>query len=312
MRFFIKIVMSFLYAFLVVHLDARPVLYRDGKVLVVSVPKAGTHLVTKCLTLFQQPGLAVPYFKDPKPTQEDFDKYDKLNTLPPPNNYKGRFDIVSAGDLPQIASTQLKRPSRIRLFWTHWPYTKVLEQLIEEISATGFIVIRDPRDVVVSMAYMIHKNLRTNELMDPIKIMEDLIDGRQQNYIKWGVEINEAYPLMFDKGVTGFFQMYLPWLSSKNFMTVKFEDLVGSKGGGSDELQNQTIKDMSTHVRANLSDDAIHKVQQELFGDSGTFRKGLIGSWKEHFTQEMKAAFKKVPDACKLLIDLGYEKDANW
>ena len=44
--------------------------------------------------------------------------------------------------------------------------------------------------------------------------------------------------------------------------------------------------------------------------DSSTFRKGTIGDWRNHFTEEHKAAFKEVAEA--ELIKLGYEKDYDW
>ncbi|WP_408006224.1 sulfotransferase domain-containing protein [Pseudalkalibacillus sp. A8] len=41
-----------------------------------------------------------------------------------------------------------------------------------------------------------------------------------------------------------------------------------------------------------------------------TFRKGLIGDWKNEFDLEVTNAFKEV--AGSLLIELGYEKDLEW
>lgn len=41
-----------------------------------------------------------------------------------------------------------------------------------------------------------------------------------------------------------------------------------------------------------------------------TFRKGQIGSWKTHFTDEHKRIFKAISG--DLLTETGYESDANW
>ena len=43
---------------------------------------------------------------------------------------------------------------------------------------------------------------------------------------------------------------------------------------------------------------------------SPTFRRGKIGSWRDHFTAEHKRTFKEV--AGDLLIQLGYEQDFDW
>jgi hypothetical protein len=40
------------------------------------------------------------------------------------------------------------------------------------------------------------------------------------------------------------------------------------------------------------------------------YRKGVVGDWKNHFTEEDKRAFKAL--AGDMLIQLGYEKDMSW
>lgn len=283
----------------------------NDRVLVISIPKAGTHMLTKCITLFGNETLASAYTKEPKPDQAAFNRYDTYNQLPPPNNYKGIYYFPVVGYLPRLAA-YLKRPTENRLFWTHWPYTKEFDDFLKDKTLANFLLVRDPRDMIVSLAYMLHKSLRTDESIEPVKIMSDLIDASQQHYIKWGVEIHEAYPIIFDEGIVNFYNRYFPWLKVKNVKMVRFEDLVGSKGGGSDDVQRHVIDGIARHIGITLSPEKIKYVQENLFGESGTFRDGQIGSWKKHFTPEMKAAFKNAAGACQLLINLGYEVDSNW
>ena len=292
-------------------LASKSELYYSNRVVVISIPKAGTHMLTKCVSLFKQPGLSVAYTKEPKASKDDLDKIDKQNQLPPPNNFKGRYFYADVGHLPPLCQ-HLANPTKGRLFWTHWPHTKKFEDFIKSKTQANFFLIRDPRDVIVSMAHMLQKNPRGTESVDPVSLMWDFIDARQKNYIKWGVEIHEAYPLFYDLGVVGFYKMYLPWLATKKVMTVKFEDLVGSQGDGDDAAQYQTIKNMAQHIGTKLTNAEIQEIQQQLFGGTGTFREGKIGSWRKYFTQEMVTAFKKTPEACQLLITLGYEKNNSW
>jgi sulfotransferase 6B1 len=49
---------------------------------------------------------------------------------------------------------------------------------------------------------------------------------------------------------------------------------------------------------------------QILFQKSTTFRKGQIGDWHNHFSEQHKAAFKQV--AGEALIQLGYETNYDW
>ena len=49
---------------------------------------------------------------------------------------------------------------------------------------------------------------------------------------------------------------------------------------------------------------------KESLSRGDTKRKGIVGDWRNLFTQNHKDYFKEV--AGQLLIDLGYEKDLNW
>ncbi len=95
-------------------------------------------------------------------------------------------------------------------------------------------------------------------------------------------------------------------------MLVKFENLIGPKGGGSYEQQLKTIMKISQHLGIPLSLQKIQTVIADLFGGTWTFREGQIGGWKKYFTPEIKKAFKQDPRLIQLLIDLGYENGSNW
>lgn len=106
------------------------------------------------------------------------------------------------------------------------------------------------------------------------------------------------------------YENYYNWSQHKNFYCTKFEDLVGSKGGGDDKKQINEVLNIAKHLGINLTAEKAKNVALKLFGNTGTFRKGKIGSWKTEFTQQHKKEFKQF--AGKLLIDLGYEKSLNW
>ncbi len=172
-------------------------------------------------------------------------------------------------------------------------------------------MIRDPRAVLVSMAFMVHKS-REGEAAPVEEVLVDLIDGKQRRYIPWAVEIQTAHPLMWELGVVGFYNLYLPWVTSPGFYTVRFENLVGVRGGGDHGLQIQELQNIACWLGINLSLPKAKAMAEELFGGTATFREGQIDSWKEYFTPEIKEIYKSTPGACQLLIDLGYEMDENW
>ncbi len=288
---------------------------QENNVVCFTMPKGGTHLLIKCLTLFEQPGLSIPYtgrknnFK-PGPSLQAY--YDKVNRFDPPRHFKGRFHTPTFGPLPDGLLSQMKVSTKNRLFYSHWPYTKETERFLSPKTTGSFFIIRDPRDMIISMAHMVKDGYYPNQHANVEDLIYDFIDGRQKHFIKWGVEVHDTYPLLWESGVVGFYNLYLPWMKAQKIYTVRFEALVGSKGGGSDDVQYQEIDNIARHIKLTLPKAAIKKVQEQLFGDSFTFREGQIGGWKKTFTPEMKQAFKKAPGAIELLIKLGYEKDGNW
>jgi len=77
-----------------------------------------------------------------------------------------------------------------------------------------------------------------------------------------------------------------PWLNCKQVHHVRFEDVVGSQGGGSDEQQIQTLERLSEVL--DLPRKHIPKIAQKLYGPGRhTFRKGKIDSWKEDIPAEL-------------------------
>ncbi len=87
--------------------------------------------------------------------------------------------------------------------------------------------------------------------------------------------------------------------------------MIGSAGGGSDEKQLENVRAITNYLGIDISEEQIIRVTKEIFfKNSTTFRKGQIGDWQNHFTDEHKRAFKEV--AGEALINLGYENGYDW
>lgn len=91
---------------------------------------------------------------------------------------------------------------------------------------------------------------------------------------------------------------------------VKFEDLIGARGGAKDDIQLITILNIANFLDISISQDKIRKIRNTLWGKSSTFRKGIIGDWKNYFNQEHIQLYKEKYGY--ELIKLGYENDLNW
>lgn len=289
--------------------DVSPILLHGQPISVcITIPKSGTHLLLKCLSLFKIKGFK-SHDQKGVTNQTKLDKIRAKNLLPPPFHYKGKYHL-NKYDAPPLHNLRNARSLFRKLFWTHWPHYPWFDAYVSQHTTADFLMIRDPRDMVVSFAHMVYK--QDNQEKPFEKVLLDLIDGRKSCYIPWGVEIHQAYPLIWEMGVANFYKLYLPWMKNKKFYTVKFENLVGPKGGGTQALQDKEIDSIAQHLGVKLSPAHKNQIINEVFGGTWTFREGAIGGWKKYFTPECKAAYKGKAGANKLLIDLGYETNDAW
>lgn len=281
----------------------------QDRVVCIGIPKCGTHLLMKCITEFNIKGLSYNYTKEAKTTS--IKTIRKFNKKPPPNHFRGVYYPTLKGILPRILMSNLINRTSQKLFFTHCPYLAEFERFLQSRTFSNFLMIRDPRSMIVSFAFMVHKS-REGKTSDLEKTILSMITGSQQDYIPWAVEQHEIYPLIWEIGLYNFYKMYLPWAESKNFKLIKFEDLIGEKGGGSAEKQLQAIIEIGQHLGVKMTPKKTQSIIDNLFGGTWTFREGQIDSWKNYFTPKIKHAFKQDHRLVKLLIDLGYEQDSKW
>jgi len=260
-----------------------PVSHRDlkafhtgPKVFANSIPKAGTNLLKRTLNLLP---CVVPWWT-----------YHIDETIP------GILDQLHTVKNGQVVTA-------------HLPWSK---SLVEILISKGFgilFIIRDLRDKAVSdVHYMVHKS--TDHQLHRYFSSLNSDEERLMAYIRGVPE--HCYPGgIRPKLWEDHTKSMLPWLDEPNCMTIRFEDLIGSSGGGSDKKQIETVDSIVKHIGIELSQEEIQQIAaKSFFAGSRTFRKGQIGDWRNHFTEEHKQIFKEVYG--DTLIKLGYEKDYDW
>ena len=243
----------------------------ENNIFLLSVPKSGTHLIQKCFNLINK----------------------ELNIIP---NVK--VPIVHAGYY--IENEQY------------------LKSLIKSFNYL-FLMIRDPRDQIISYINNIFGLSVINQKGITFKKQNPTVNSKNLSFNEillcsicfgsWYKYCNKANNC---DGIYGFFKPYLNFLknSEYNFCLIKFENLVGPKGGGTFDLQFKEISKICNYLKIEAKHENIKNIANNLFGETATFRQGQIGSWKNCFNPIHKICFKKI--AGQLLIDLGYENDLNW
>ena len=246
------------------------------KVLANSIPKAGTHLLTRCLTLM--PGIT--------------DSGLRLRGRVHDQNLEARLRRVGGGCFMPA----------------HVYYTEQREQILSDLGFQIVLIIRDPRDIVVSHYHYVTYGSRRHQLRHYYRSLPDdaarlmtSITGIQEPPSDAGIRLPD---------IDSRYRSFLAW-ANHGACVVRFEHMVGPRGGGSDETQRVEILKIAEHLGVQLEKTDIQHIASNMFHrGSTTFRKGIIGDWKRHLTPEHRAAFKQI--AGQLLVDLGYEPDQNW
>ncbi|MCR6673600.1 hypothetical protein [Devosia ginsengisoli] len=75
---------------------------------------------------------------------------------------------------------------------------------------------------------------------------------------------------------------------------MRYEDLVGTRGGGSDERQLAALSTLARHLDLSTTGEHLQSrwaaVQHR---GNATFRKGQIGDWVNHFDEDIEAVFEQ-------------------
>jgi hypothetical protein len=193
----------------------------------------------------------------------------------------------------------------------------------------GFHVVRDPRDIVVS-AYFSHL------YSHPIEGWPELVEHRKKLLTlskDEGIllEIQFTSRLRTNGCDLNLFSSMENWIYGlPRVMEIKFENLITNPSNGFIEIFNflgflekdngsypeikidhkeayaRLLEILHNNNFSNLAEGRIQG-QQDI---KSHYRKGIIGDWKNHFTQEHTKKFKS--NYNDLLLKLGYESDDQW
>ncbi len=198
-----------------------------NKVVCVSIPKAGTHLLIKCLTLLDIDGIEYNYDTSKEPAERLRRPYSKMSV----EKYAERA-------FSRLAYRINKNKFDRRSYLVHLPYNEN-KPFFNQFTVANFLMIRDPRDQLISLA--------ATSLKDPVnrelgleKTLLDLLE-RKQRQTPWERR-HGACDLMWTIGIADFYHAFLPWANESNFCVVRFENLIGEQGGGTLEAQIEEIK----------------------------------------------------------------------
>lgn len=198
------------------------------------------------------------------------------------------------------------------------------------------VVIRDPRDMLISGANFIPMIFMLGTSPNPPSWAASYVQIAGEFLKKWDeLPITDKINSLVTQSVPKSIYQYTPeyykldnslfippfdftmqifptmnFIHSPNTLIVRYEDLVGPQGGGTQKAQVKCIKEIAEFIGIEMDDERCKNVGKDLYGSTFTFRKGKLNAWKTTFDEENKKLFKE--HLGKALIQMGYEKDNNW
>lgn len=172
----------------------------------------------------------------------------------------------------------------------HVPYSDGMAWLLREANVRQIVIIRDPRAVVASHARFL-ASLATHPLHGHYvgrPINEQLMQSIR------GIEANGQI-LLGD--IAARLRRIIGWLELPEVCVVRFEDLVGPRGGGTEAAQLDAIGRIARHAGVACDDDALRRIAAEAWGAGATFATGRIDAWRDVLTQRHLAEIDRLASA---------------
>jgi sulfotransferase 6B1 len=247
-------------------------------VVINCMPKSGTHLIQrfiKALPLYRGVGFSIS--QKTALNREDAISCYRVGVANPKgvkaSEFEKLFDLLESN----------------RYVIGHIPYSEETMRLFEKKKCVMLVILRDPRDIIVSMMYYF-LNQTSHYLHSYISQLPD-IDSRLMALID-GIDDYQGDSHILLNPVGDQFMSIYPWSKWEYSKTFLFEQLIGNKGGGSDTEQARSVDSILKHINYVLLKKEKSELISHLYShESPTFRKGVVGDWKNYFTPAIEQRF---------------------
>jgi hypothetical protein len=226
---------------------------RPPAILCVSLPKAGTHLLERALCL--HPAL----YRKVLPTLHD--------------NNIGRWH-----DLAFL----LRSLTPGQVLVSHLHHRPEYRAALVASGVRCLFLVRDPRDLLVSQAHYIaaERGHHLHHLFAGQPTLHDRLRLAISGDVRYGLP-----------SIGRRLDDFAGWLDDSD-LVVRYEDLVG--GDAAYDRQRSTICKLYEVLGMPQSEEFIGWLQERLRSRvSPTFRRGGTGEWREHFTDDTEALFRR-------------------
>jgi len=269
------------------------------RIFINSLPKSGTNLVAKLVE-----SLGYQYSKKSIALSSQIGRYETIKRLTRTACWRGSNIAVGLEINASVSSAWVERYLRHvpegHYVTGHSAYSDHLQDILCKNGYKTIQVIRNPYDVILSYAkYFVEKD---NNYYPTYKTLKNLsLDDRVRLIAEGGKLIGCQH---YMRSIREVLRLQEGWFESPLVLPVKFEDLVGPKGGGSRKKQEETIKDICLYL--GIDTKRAEEIADSIYGGTHTFRSGKIGAARKYLDAELRGLIKENISGSVVLEKLGY------
>jgi hypothetical protein len=266
---------------------------KSGRAFLTTIPKSGTHVLTAFLPM-------VGIDRTPSGHEELVETGEFLymaRRWPEAAERLMKHD-VSAERVREMEErfaralesfrTLVRNTGPGQYVFFHYLFHPLLLEAVREAGLPIVFLYRDPRDLVISMMNHILRDRaqRKHSLLARLATEEArllaLIEGSPRQGADWG-----AYPL------EALYGRYDGWREQSDVLCLRFEDVIGPRGGGSLRRQYRAFERLVEHLGVEVASPQLHNQVDSLYSEAEpVFVKGQIGEWNERFSPAVRKRFE--------------------
>jgi hypothetical protein len=200
-----------------------------------------------------------------------------------------------------------------QILCAHYQFNDDLLPIMNDKHTLTFYLYRDPRDADLSAALYIKNALTHHALHHTLSNMSE--SDTLALMLSGGILKKYNEELVNYEGISYLTNNALKWIACKHVIAIKYEDFFTKPF--------ETMKQILNEANVDIDDNYLKKIISEFsfskFSNgrkqgeedkASHFRKGIIGDYKNYYTELHKALCKKAIG--QDLITLGYERDLQW
>jgi hypothetical protein len=107
-------------------------------------------------------------------------------------------------------------------------------------------------------------------------------------------------------GIQKIFKRAEGWYLQEFVQVVRFEDLIGPKGGGDPAKQDWIISELLDYLDLNRTPSQVEELKDDLFGGTHTFRAGKIDQWRQDMPSDLYRLVMDEISSIPFIQQLGY------